>query len=170
MTSPSGLIRERLTQIEAARRLKITPRRLRTLSGRGDISRADDGSYPWPLIREEHKELLREADRRRGRPDPGSDFARARARREAARASVAELDLAQRTGEVVPLSIIIEVVGPVLDQLRSRIVGIPGTWPPELDPCDGPRELQEVLRRLSNEILQDLQGVGDALEARAKEL
>jgi hypothetical protein len=51
--SPAGAAPEALTQGEAANRLGISAAWLRDLGTRREITRNDDGSYPWPRIREE---------------------------------------------------------------------------------------------------------------------
>lgn len=48
---------EALTQKEAAERLGVSPRTLRRHTNRGEISRSDDGSYPWPTVEEEYRAL-----------------------------------------------------------------------------------------------------------------
>ena len=74
---------------------------LRKLSRRGDISRNEDKSYPWPLIQEEHRALKAAADRNRGVPVEGtSSYEEARARHEVTKARIAaaeaRLAVAQR--------------------------------------------------------------------------
>ena len=80
---------------------------LRKLSRRGDISRNEDKSYPWPLIQEEHRALKAAADRNRGVPVKGgvpvegtSSYEEARARHEVTKARIAaaeaRLAVAQR--------------------------------------------------------------------------
>jgi phage terminase Nu1 subunit (DNA packaging protein) len=159
---------ENLTQKEAADRLGISPRRLRHLSKRGDLTRLRDGAYPWPLIREEHRELREAADRKRGRAPSGSGLSEARTRKENARARLAELEAAEKEGLLLPTSIVQEVLGSALDRLRQRILTIPGTWPPRLAPLEDSRAVQKELKELTDELLQSLASVADDIEAEAR--
>ena len=151
---------EDLTQKEAARRLKITARRLRDLSGRGDISRNEDKSYPWPLIREEHRALKAEADRKRGVPVEGTSYYEARARHEATKARMAELELMVREGELINVADHRASLARIMDAFRAALLSIPGSWGPRIVGIGSPAEGTEAMRVCSEELLRDLANRG----------
>jgi hypothetical protein len=77
-----------------------------------------------------------------------------RARKMAADAEMAELELARMRGELVPRALVAEVLGPLLTKLRDDLVGIPG------DVLDDPglaakcsAAIAEKLRRVSDDVL-----------------
>lgn len=71
---------EQLSQAEAARRLSISRRQLARLSKRGDVPRSEDGSYPWPAVRDAYE---------RARPPE---------RKESPRETITQAEAAQRIG------------------------------------------------------------------------
>ena len=155
-----------LNQTQIAKLLSLTPQRIRELGKEGLPSdkhgreRTYDppAAVAWYVAYRER--LAREAAE-------SPDLQKARARERSAKASMAELELAERVGSLVPIGYIEDILGPALTLVRARINRIPGTWPPRLAPLEDPRAVQRELKELANELLEDLAGVADDLEADA---
>jgi hypothetical protein len=92
-----------ISQTEAADRLGISRSWLYELTTKGFIRRNDDGSYPWPEIREDHQEYLEQVDGPSSNGDGRSDYERARARKTEAMAKLKELEIAERQRRLVPI-------------------------------------------------------------------
>lgn len=90
---------EHLSQKEAAKRLGISATMLRKFGAR--ISRNDDGSYPWPKIRDEHAELVAASEERKDEGYGNASYQEGRAQLVRANAAAAELKLRIARGEVL---------------------------------------------------------------------
>lgn len=150
-----------LSQKDAASRLGITPRQLRRLDDSG-IPRTDDGTYPWPRVRDWYLEFKqREAiDRTLGGSTNGNSskaYYAARARKEAALADLREMEVQERRGELLHIDDLEELVAAPLDRLRTQLLALPGTLAPRL--ADRELPIGEVATLLRDEIylfLEDL--------------
>lgn len=81
-------------------------------------------------------------------------YASQRARKVAAEAEAAELDLAERRGELIRRSAVAETIGPLLRKLRDDLVGVPRDI--VIDPEQAARceeAIAAVLERTATEIL-----------------
>lgn len=92
---------EALTQKEAAERLGISPSTLRKHTKDGRVPRNEDDSYPWPEVRDAYLDLKVKAKRKRQSGFGRESYEDARARKFAAQARLAELDVLEREGELV---------------------------------------------------------------------
>ena len=92
-------VAESITQIEAAKRLRITTAWVRDLTHRGILSRNEDRSYPWPTVVEEY-EAFKLADRGE---EPKTDYQAELARLTREKADAAEMENARRRGQLVPV-------------------------------------------------------------------
>jgi len=129
-----------------AGQLRVTPRQLRTLTARGcPVARRDGRAvlysplrvWPWYVAWKE-----RELARRR---EPMT-LSEAEDRKLAARARLAELDLYQRTGEMITLDAAEDRLRGMMDRLRSALIHIPGTLGPSLVGLRTPAEAEARLR------------------------
>lgn len=156
---------ELLTQIEAAARLEITTRQLRRIPDEF-TGRQDDGAYPWPGVRDgyirwkQHEALKRrvpELEAQRG------GLKEAQAAERWAKARMAELQLAQMEGRLVPVQVLEEVVGEAADRIRAGLQAAIGRLAPQVVGIESPREAVVILRPAIAEIIQDLATVVDDL-------
>lgn len=81
-------------------------------------------------------------------------YATGRARKVAAEAERAELDLLERRGELIPRSVIAEALSPALRKLRDDLIGIPRDIvadPDQAEQCEA--AIAAALERTATEIL-----------------
>lgn len=93
-------------------------------------------------------------------------YAVARARKIAAEARLAELTLAEREGELVPVAEVTKVEAAFLAELRARIIATPGRWAPRLVGLRTTAAAQGRAEEIVDELLEVLQGSGEALRDR----
>lgn len=155
---------EDLTQKEAAKRIGISPRQLRTLTTRGDVSRNDDGSYPWPTVREEHRALkaAHEEDRAAGFGDDA--YEKARARKTTAQAELAEMQAKKLRGEVVDRKDVAAMVRAPLEAVDRVLKSAPRRharrWAKVLRVKEA--EALELIETLVEDVRTELRKLSDA--------
>ena len=156
--------REELTQTEAAARLTITTRQLRRIPDEF-TGRLKSGKYPWPECQKGYIRFKQQDElRRRGHSETrASEYEAARARKVAAQARLAELEVALRESELIPIAVFREVIAEVADRVMGFLKNIPGAWPPQLTSIDDPREIARILRGLVDEAAEEVRGVVDEL-------
>lgn len=152
-----------LTQTETANRLGISTSWLRELSNRGVIERTADGAYLWPQARASYGAYLASVAPSRGGPGRDSEWEQARARREVARARLAELEVAESEGELIPIEAVSERFGRRLDVLRAGLLNMPGRWGAQVVGIETETAAVEVLERIAVELVDaiDLREVRD---------
>lgn len=91
----------------------------------------------------------------------------ARTRREAAMAELAELDLAERRGELVTVADYQTELAAICTRIRSRLVALPGKWAPRLAAVSSTAEAQGQLEAGMYDVLTELRGLGDDDDADA---
>lgn len=91
------------------------------------------------------------------------DYQKARARREQANASLAEIELAERAGELMQTSAVVAVLADAAATCRSMLETIPGVLAPQLAALNDAHEcrqlLEEHLGAALNELCDRLAGV-----------
>lgn len=154
-----------LTQKETADRLGISPRHVSRLKSQGVLTTLElEGErwpkYPWPKVRDEWRDYqlrIQEREHRgeseeeileRGRMDP-------KRRRDLARARLAELEVEEKSGRLIPMDVHRRVVEELADLFQAQIDGIPGRWWSELIGLRDQKEAVQVLRELKDELLED---------------
>ena len=148
-----------LTPAEAADRLGVTVRWLRSLTKQGmprESGRA--GRYPWPGVREWYTKHLEQKVIERVQPSSLTDerAAYTRTRRE-----LAEIELRKRQGEVVEIADVSRIWGEFLDKLRAILLNLPATLAPRVVGVKTVRQAMAQLDEGVREILSLLQAVGD---------
>lgn len=88
-------------------------------------------------------------------PDPS--YKEARAREKAAKAQVAELDLMERKGELIPVSVYKDELADVLTSVRSRLLNLPGRLSRELADASDPEAAERIVEQGVREALEELQ-------------
>lgn len=162
---------DKITQAELARRLKVSRGAVSKAVKGGRITPDDDGLFD-PLeaelqwIENTRPSLKRQSATTKTAKAGQHAYAQARARKEAALASMAELRLAQAKGDLIPK----EDVDFVLNDFGVTIRGLLENMPDRLGPIILPmKELDSVSAAIAvaaDEILMEL---SNTMERRAKE-
>jgi phage terminase Nu1 subunit (DNA packaging protein) len=92
-----------------------------------------------------------------------TDFQRAQTRKMIADAKVAELKAAEMESLLIPLAVHEDVLGRVLDRVRSRIRNIPGSWADRLVGLDSPKATVIVLRKMVDDVSSTLSSEADEI-------
>ena len=150
-----GVSKQELISIaECAKRLGLTVRQVQRLRVDGLPMQGD--RVVWPAARIWRDERLIERGRQQAVP---TDAKEAKNRKTAAEAELAELDVAQRRGELVPLAEAEREWANVLGGLRARILAMPGKYAPRLGlPI---AQAQRHLEDISRELLAELADTAD---------
>lgn len=121
--------------------------------------------HRWHLER-----AVRQAEARRTREAAragAADYDRARARRMAALARLAEMQAARTARELIPVEELEAVVGEITDRLRAVLINLPGTYALHLERAGlAPERAQAVLEDVAQELVRALRGVAEEIEAR----
>lgn len=94
--------------------------------------------------------------------DVAYDLDRERARKTAAEALMAEIELAQKRGAVIPAEVHGKVVGELCDRLRAVCINVPSNYAIDLE-REGvdPAAAEAVLRNVSDALTRALRGTAD---------
>jgi phage terminase Nu1 subunit (DNA packaging protein) len=87
------------------------------------------------------------------------DIDEAKARKETARAGMAEIELAKARGEVVAIEVVTKIVGEQLAAVRAKLFGIPSKAAPVVASLSETLECREALDLLIREACDELVGV-----------
>ena len=149
-----------VNQRELSRVLSLDPRHVRRLDEKGlpstltsDGSRLYDLTTAVPWYISNLKNRLKNTEKEQ-----------AEIRERKAKAAMAELELAERVGALVPVEYVEETLGPVLEDVRAKVVNLPGRVAP-LFP--NPRKATEILIPATDECLAALQELAGDLERQA---
>jgi hypothetical protein len=124
----------------------------------GMPQRSRDGElvYSWQDCREwreaQIRKTLRHSSRRRRRGEEARE-GRAAAAPAARRGRAAELDVAERRGELVTVDYMAAEFERIAQSMRAQLLAIPTAWAPVLDKCKTTLDRQLVLRDEVNNIL-----------------
>lgn len=157
-----------LSQRDLAAHLGLSTQQIRNLEDKGIPHRAEGRRKLYPVPESIQWYVQFKVDEALGRRGD-ADFAEARARREYARARLAEMEVGQAEGELVSKEVVDEVFGTkLLDVLRSSVLNLPGRWGAQIVGLSSPREGEAVLKKMAVEFLEHLSGpVADDFEAGA---
>lgn len=148
--------KEQISQREAGRRLGLTAQSLgqwRKRPGAPAGLKAGKPVYLWPdFPRWREAELVRQA-KLEAAP---VDFEEARARKMAAEASLAELELARERGQLIPIELHGSRLARILERIRSRLVALPGSLAPRLVGLDAASEAQGIISGSVAAVLKEL--------------
>ncbi len=146
------------TQAECALWLDISERRFRELLDEGVITRAEKGQFdPRAVVTEYVRHLRTIASGRAGEQEQQAR-ATADARKAAAQAEMAEMELAERKGELIPADEIGEVVAGAVQVMKTRMLGLP-TKLAKLVGARDPAQAEKVIRAEVVEALTELSKV-----------
>lgn len=155
-----------VSQSEFARTVGLTTRQIRNLELEGLPHRAEGARKYYSIPEAVEWYIRRKEDAARAEFDFG-DYERARARHEAARARLAEIQVAKEEGQLIPVEVVETIYGErMLDVLRSGILNMPGRWGAQVVGLESPREGEALLKRIAAELLEEFSGAAAAdLEA-----
>lgn len=157
-----------LTITEAADEMDYSVRQLQEYAKRPGCPRRKRGAsweYEWPAFNRFVREAAVADAVERVKP---ADFEEARARKEAANAELAELDLAERRGQLVTREGARKAMASLCERVRARLVTLPPKVAPLVVGCDTVPQAQRELERAVEEVLAELRGEGTTNEeARA---
>lgn len=155
---------ELLTQKALAGRLALTTRQVRNLHDEG-LPREESGQYPWPEARDWYIEFKQHEHVRRLGYENGKaeSFEKARARKTSAQAQLAELQVAERRGLLVPIDVVSATLSLVCERIRQQLLGIPDRWALQLVGVDEEEAARAVLDLAVSETLEELAGLGGEL-------
>ena len=147
-----------------ARLLMIDERRVQQLAQEGVIPKAARGRYD--LVQSVQGYIRYMQERARVSPQEGSgSYTEERTRHEAAKAALAELDLALRRGEVLPVADSEAAVIALASAVRTRILAIPSKVAPLAYAAESAHEAEAIVREHITEALQELADAAAAVPA-----
>ncbi|MGN6104067.1 MAG: terminase small subunit [Kofleriaceae bacterium] len=162
---------ERLTRDQLADRFGVDPRTITNWVQEGMPQRTKSGKpvYAWGECRDWREKKIRE-DARANREAGGSEdrktqMAEARLRTALAEAEAAELDLAERRGQLVTVDFMRGEFERIGHALRARLLAMPPAWAARLGACVTTVDRQLALQDAVNELLPVLQDLVDDDEA-----
>lgn len=152
---------EEITQRELADRLGLSTRQVRNLRddhGLPQIVRNGKPFYRWPDALHWYIQFkIQEAERRREPPS----YEVARTREMLARAEMAELELAQRRGQLVTVEYAASQLERSLSVLRAQLLNLPGILAPRVQGMTDIARIHEIVQEAIDDIMRELQGAGD---------
>lgn len=154
----------KLLKAAAADRLGISPKQLERYVSDG-MPCAGTGRarrFPWPEIRRWRDERIRSEARAAAERVMGT--ADAKARKLAAEARTAEIELEQLERTLIPLAIHEERIADFCDRLRAVCLNVPGAYVLRVQAANTAAEAQTVLRALRDELMHTLVATADALQ------
>lgn len=150
-----------LTQKELAEVLPVTARQIRTLTKEGMPTENLGARTLYPLAEcvrwyVAYREAIVSGQR--------SSKSEAQTRKIEAQARLAELEVEEAEGRLIPLDLHEDRLAAILDRLRSKILAIPGAWPPRLMGAKSVPDMVRRLKPLVQEILQTLADTAGEVE------
>jgi phage terminase Nu1 subunit (DNA packaging protein) len=125
------------------------------------VGQGEKARYPWPEV---FRWLTEQIERRARDAAKPANFEDARARTELAKAEMAELDLAERRGELMTVADGEKVMIAAFSRVRAQVLAMPGKYAPRIVGIPTVARANEILRAVADELMQDLRGSVDGLE------
>lgn len=135
-----------------ARLLDLTTRRVQQLSNEGVIPKAERGRYELvPAVRG-YIAYLKERS-----INPGVvSFDEVRARKIAAEAEMAEIELREKKGQLIPASEVVASWGEIVGACRSKLLAVPAKIAPVVAVEDNPAVCKKIVEEQIGEALYEL--------------
>ena len=137
---------------ETAVLLGVTPHWLRKLAQRGVLPR-QGSKYPWPAVRRSFNDYLQTKGEQGSVPD---EWRRERAQLVRVQRKLAELDLAKKRGEQVPLSAFRNTLGDLCSRFDAKIQALPRKWAPDLLSIEDMAVMVDKLEDLKEELRAEI--------------
>jgi phage terminase Nu1 subunit (DNA packaging protein) len=144
-----------VTATELAELLDLTPQRVNQLVKEHGLPKSARGRFPEIECIRWYVNYLREQIRPRNEASEAHEAARTR--RMDALARKAEMEAAALEGSLMPIELHRDRISRLVDSWNATLKGLPSRWPPEF-PEVKTRQAQQRLRRLVNELLNELAG------------
>lgn len=161
---------EKVSQADAAKRLGLTPNAIGQWAVRPGAPVEMAGSRRvllWPAFPRWRESELRKEGRTDGRPESEKEAIR---RKLVADAVMAELNVAQKEGELIAVQVHEAVVGDLCDRLRAVIVNMAGNYLVDLERLGvTPQAGQAVLEKIAADLTGCLRRVADDIETSEPE-
>jgi phage terminase Nu1 subunit (DNA packaging protein) len=141
-----------------AKLLLLTERRVQQLTREGVLPRADRGRYELAPVVQAYVRYLRDRALPGEAEGVSEDFQKARARRTAAEANMAEMRAAEARGELIPAQDVREVLTSVLGRVRSKLLSLPAKLAPQMVNLGSVVHAEEHIRGAVHEALAELAG------------
>ena len=145
-----------LNQKEAAERIGKSASWVRELTKRGVLHRNSDGKYDSDRLESEYEAFKQVDEEKRDRGFGDERYEVARARKVAAQARLAELEVLVREGELISIGAHRAVCDKMIELFRASLLAVPGSWGPRVVGIKSPAEGKEAMRICSEELLRDL--------------
>jgi phage terminase Nu1 subunit (DNA packaging protein) len=158
---------ELLTREPLAERFGVDVRTITNWVAEGMPQRTRSGKvvYSWPECLKWREQRIRDDARAtrfaEGDEDKKKQMADARLRTALAEADQAELDLAARRGELVPVAFMREEFDRIAMALRARLLSMPAAWASRLGTCQTTVDRQLALTEAVNELMPILRELAD---------
>ena len=135
-----------------ARLLDLTTRRVQQLSNEGVIPKAERGRYELiPAVRG-YIAYLKERSL-----NPGViSFDEVRARKIAAEAEMAEIELREKKGQLIPASEVVDSWAEIVGACRSKLLAVPAKIAPVVAVEDNPAVCKQIVEEQIGEALYEL--------------
>jgi len=159
---------EKLSKSEIAERFGVDVRTITNWVGLGMPQRKESGKpiYSWPECREWREEQIRK-DARALRHAGGDEEAKKkgaelRLRQLEIEVEQADLDLAERRGELVPFDFMRGEFGRIAEGLRKALHSLPQTWAERLGSVQSTIDRQLMLQDAINDLMPILNELADS--------
>jgi phage terminase Nu1 subunit (DNA packaging protein) len=154
---------ELLTREEFATRCGVHPRTVGHWL-KADIPRVGDGKavrFPWERCRDWRDQQLRN-DKRTTRHTVADlelrkKIAEAKLRQALSDAENADLDLARKRGELIPVAFMTEEFRRIGSRIRTKLLQLPAAWATRLGACATYTDRRLVLLEAVNELMPEMQ-------------
>lgn len=147
--------------------LALSTQQIRNLEKQGMPCRSAGRKKLYPIPDAVMWYLRRKQEEASARARP-STYDDARTRAEIARARLAEIEVAREEKLIYTAEMVERRVGETYDLVATRIKNLSGRWGAQLVGIESPREGEALVRRMANELLEELSGpAADQVEAIA---
>lgn len=158
-----------ISQKELAERLGITTRHVRNLvfEGMPKDGEGPKATHPWPECRDWYNGYLRAQERKR---EPEDDLKELRKRKFVAEVRMAEIEVAESDGRLIPFEIHELRIGAICDRLRGVLMTVPSKFLSRIQVTRTDLEAQAVGEQIRDELLRALQGTAADIDDEDPEL
>jgi phage terminase Nu1 subunit (DNA packaging protein) len=152
-----------ISQKELAERLGITTRHVRNLvfEGMPKDGEGPKATHPWPETRDWYNAYLRAQERKK---EPEDDLKELRKRKFIAEVRMAEIEIDEAEGRLIPFDVHELRIGAICDRLRGVLMTVPSKFLSRIQVTRTDLEAQAVGEQIRDETLRALQGTSDDVD------
>lgn len=162
---------KKLTKAELADLFGESPKQIQRYVAEGIpcSGSGKDLRFPWPSVRAWRDQRIRRLEREKLERDKPMDLEEARRRKMEAEARLAEIDVDTRLGQLVPVTVVDDIVGKVCDRMLPILQNVPSNYGMRLEEVGVPAgKAEDVLEAIATELTKALQATADAHEEDAE--